>query len=119
MLAPALPSHTPLLVTLTLSPESPRQCGAARDFRISMRHTVLEQLVKMLSILASAALAATSGNSWSFMVMGDWGGAETVRIKTTQVTRRRIYLLPASEREEEVLALSVLPIEKKFLQFLY
>lgn len=53
------------------------------------------------------------------MVMGDWGGAETVRIKTTQVTRRRIYLLPASEREEEVLALSVLPIEKKFLQFLY
>ena len=111
MLAPALPSHTPLLVTLTLSVVQREIFG--------FQCVILVRLVKMLSILASAALAATSGNSWSFMVMGDWGGAETVRIKTTQVTRRRIYLLPASEREEEVLALSVLPIEKKFLQFLY
>lgn len=92
-------------------------CGAAEIF--GFQCVILVRLVKMLSILASAALAATSGNSWSFMVMGDWGGAETVRIKTAQVTRRRIYLFNQHQREEEVLALSVLPIEKKFLHYLY
>ena len=41
-------------------------------------------MISALATMTAVSSAAAAGDSWSFLVMGDWGGSEEVRRDTYQ-----------------------------------